>query len=258
MSEVDIEAQNLEEIELLNQRGGRTLSVVDLINAGTLSVEAAAFIFCAVTHGESILMGARPGGAGKSTLLATALGFLPPGERLITTSSKTVIDRGLKHPPPGAECFLAHEIGSGHFYGYIWGSDVREFFSLMDADRRIASCLHADTADEAEDILIGAPLHVPRDLVHRLGLLGFMRVIDGAGGPIRRVSYLYGSGLRLAFRWRESDDLHEQVAEPSAFGLREEDFARATDFLGDLVAAGIHLFEAVRERVQVFHHRHGR
>ncbi len=253
MSGVDIEAQNLEEIELLNQRGGRTLSVIDLINAGTLSVEAAAFIFCAVAHGESILLGARPGGAGKSTLLATALGFLPPGERIVTTGSKTVIDRGLNHPPHGAECFLAHEIGSGHYYGYLWGSDVRDFLGLMDAERRVASCLHADTADEAEDILTGAPLHVPRDLVHRLGLLGFMRVV----GPVRRVAYLYGAGLRPAFRWREANDVHEQVAEVAAFGLRQEDFARASEFLADLVASDVLAFEAVRERVRAFYLRHG-
>ena len=40
---MDIEQLNLRQIEQLNQRGGRMLSIVDLIQAGTISVEMAAY-----------------------------------------------------------------------------------------------------------------------------------------------------------------------------------------------------------------------
>ena len=80
-----------------------------------------------------------------------------------------------------------------------------------------------------------------------------MRVI----GSVRRVAYLYGSGLRPAFRWREADDVHEQVAEMAAFGIRDEGFVLAQDFLRDLVASGSNTFEAVREHVRTFYLRHG-
>jgi len=43
MTTNDIERHNHQQIEQLNQRGGRTLSIVDLIQAGTISVEMAAF-----------------------------------------------------------------------------------------------------------------------------------------------------------------------------------------------------------------------
>jgi hypothetical protein len=38
-SAVDLERHNHRQIEQLNQRGGRMLSIVDLIQAGTISVE---------------------------------------------------------------------------------------------------------------------------------------------------------------------------------------------------------------------------
>ncbi len=40
---MNLDPHNLRQIEQLNQRGGRTLSMVDLIEAGTLSVEMAAY-----------------------------------------------------------------------------------------------------------------------------------------------------------------------------------------------------------------------
>jgi len=46
-----------------NQRGGRMLSVVDLIEAGTLTLGQAAWLVDRVRSGDSFLVGARPGGA---------------------------------------------------------------------------------------------------------------------------------------------------------------------------------------------------
>jgi hypothetical protein len=40
---MDIERHNRRQIEQLNQRGGRMLSIVDLIRAGTISVEMVAY-----------------------------------------------------------------------------------------------------------------------------------------------------------------------------------------------------------------------
>ena len=58
---MDIEEHNHRQIEMLNQRGGRTLSIVDLLLAGTISVEMAAYAMRAMKRGASLLTGARPG-----------------------------------------------------------------------------------------------------------------------------------------------------------------------------------------------------
>lgn len=253
----DIERHNLEQVEMLNQRGGRLLSVVDLVEAGTLSVEAAAFMLCAVGSGASVLTGALAGAAGKSTLLATALSFLPPGERIITVSSHTVVARALERTPSNSECFLAHEIGQGRFYGYIWGRTVRDFFRLLETGRRTATCLHADNLAQAQEILTGSPLFVDPGRLHLLGLLGFMRITETPSGVGRRVTYLYGRvpgrGPQLAFRWRESDDSFEMTADPEAFGVSSRQFLLATAFISDLLAQGVRLFEDVRKRVLAFY-----
>ncbi len=72
---MDIERHNHRQIEQLNQRGGRTLSIVDLIQAGTINVEMAAYAMRAMAEGASLLTAARPGGAGKTALMAAILGL---------------------------------------------------------------------------------------------------------------------------------------------------------------------------------------
>jgi hypothetical protein len=62
---MDIERHNHRQIEQLNQWGGRMLSIVDLIQAGTLSVEMAACAMWAMAEGASLLTAARPGGRAK-------------------------------------------------------------------------------------------------------------------------------------------------------------------------------------------------
>jgi hypothetical protein len=59
---MDLESSNAEQIDRLNQRGGRTLSIVDLIQAGTISMEMSAHAMRAIAGGASLLTGARPGG----------------------------------------------------------------------------------------------------------------------------------------------------------------------------------------------------
>ncbi len=256
-----VERHNLREILRLQQRGGRMLSIVDLIKAGTVSEQAAAFMLVAVSRGASILTCAGPGGAGKTTLLADILCFLPPGERIVTVSSPSVIERARTQPPARPECYLAHEIGSGHWFGYIWGSTVRDFFSLLDTGRRIAATLHADSLDEARGILTSPPLFVDPQHFSALGLVGFINFAPEAGLQ-RRMTFLYGHapgrGLQLAFRWRHCDDSHDMLAPPSAFGIPDEEYERALQFISSLVSQDVYLFEDVRERVVAYYQARAR
>ncbi|MFH1267028.1 MAG: hypothetical protein ABIK89_14980, partial [Planctomycetota bacterium] len=188
---MDVETRNHQQIEQLNQRGGRTLSIVDLIRAGTISVEMSAYALRAMLDGASLLTGARPGGAGKTTLMAALLNFLPPEVPIVTVDEARVIDDSLARDPNEPACYLAHEIGSGHWYGYLWGRDVARFLSLVDHSRRIASCLHADTLDELTGILCSPPLTATRQSFGRVGLVLFMHVGGSAGRTRRRVATFY-------------------------------------------------------------------
>jgi len=249
---MDLEARNLREIEQLNQRGGRTLSIVDLIQAGTLSVEMAAYAMRAMANGVSLLTGARPGGAGKSTLLGAILGLLPPDVRIVTVDGSDVIQQGLAQPADEPACYLAHEIGSGHWYGYIWGQDVADFFSLVAGRRRIASCLHADTLAELTGILRSPPLRVREAALERVGLILFIHVVPGPGARRRVVSFWEADeagGHREVFRWNAAADTFEATGDLH----KPAEMDRYEGFIRGLVDAGDVETEAVMSRVSRFY-----
>jgi len=252
MAGMDMERHNCVQIERLNQRGGRTLSIVDLIRAGTLTVAMAASAMRAMSQGASLLTGARPGGAGKTTLLAALLNLMPPEVPIATVEAPTVLDRAQAAPLEPC-CYLAHEIGDGDWYGYLWGSSVARFLALIDGPRRVASCLHADTLDELVAMLTGRPLVVPRPVIGRVGLILFMHVSPAPRSYRRRVATYYEADAagshRLCYRWdRDADRFHTLVEAGDADGL-----APFVDFLTELVDRGETDSRAVRRRVLDFY-----
>lgn len=242
----EIEARNYQEIERLNQRGGRTLSTVDLLEDGTLSVEMAAYLSEAVLNGASFLTAAGPGGVGKTTLLACLLGMMPPSERIVTVSGPDVLAAAARGKLAGPECFLAHEIGSGHWFGYIWGRQVPAFFGLVAQGRRIASCLHADTLQQVEDVLVGQ-LGVQQAQFAKVGLLLFMVARRARGRILRRVSAIYqwddsAKEHRLVYEWDAgSDSFH-------ARGVCHEPNRKIVDLWRGIAAEGVRDFQEVRRR----------
>lgn len=250
---LDIERHNLRQIEMLNQRGGRTLSVVDLVRAGTISLEMAACAMRAIHQGASLLTGARPGGAGKTTLMAALLGFLPPGVPIVTVDRPKVIREAKARPLVQPACYLAHEIGSGNWYGYLWGHEVADFLSLADGPRRVASCLHADTIEELTAILCSPPLNVTREVLGRVGLILFMHVAPSSEGPRRRVAAFHQSdrkeGHVLRFAWDRESDTFQDVG-----WLADADqLGPYRDFLRDLLADGQSEYQSVRRKVLGFY-----
>ncbi len=144
---------NLKQIERMNQRGGRLLSIVDLMEAGTITAEAAGFCLAALHEGAGIFTGAVPGGAGKTTLLASLLALLPPEEKIITAADRRAIVKAASAAAARPVCLLAHEVGAGSWYAYIWGETARAFFDAGRAGARLVTTLHADTPAQVTGVL---------------------------------------------------------------------------------------------------------
>ncbi len=181
----NLEERNLREIENLSQRG-QTLSIIDLIRDNTLNTEMAAFLFYALSHKISFLTAAKPGNAGKTTLMACMLMFLPPDVKIITVDREIISDaQRYANDDAAHTCFLCHEIGSGPWYGYLWGADVGRYFNLIGENRSIASCIHADTLDEMREILVSDELSVTEEDFNKLDLVLFM-YLDRRGLKYRR------------------------------------------------------------------------
>jgi hypothetical protein len=236
----DVERSNLAQIELLNQRGGRTLSIVDLIRAGTISVEAAAYVGHRVSQGASLLTAANPGGAGKTALLAALLGFLPEGLPIVTVEGPRHVAAAEQAAAPA--CYLVHEIGAGQWYGYLWGASVARYLALAGGAHMVASCLHADTLDELRGALAAPPLEVAPDTLLGIDFLLFMHVDREARGYRRRVAAVYESQNgehRLIFRWDRERDAHESLV-----AVREA--AAVARTLREMAEAGVVEYGEVR------------
>ena len=247
-----LERSNLREIEGLNQRGGRTLSIVDVMRAGTIPAEAAGFLLWRVAHGASFLTGAVPGGAGKSTLLADLLGMLPPDERIVTTPDDPAVSQALRETPRTGRCYLCHEIGAGRWYGYLWGPTVGRFLRLRESGGRIAGCLHADDPVQMREILLSPTLGVTREAFGAVGVLLFMALDRGASGGSRMVDSVWvadGEGdHRLVYRHGEP---LRPVADSDDGG--PPDLATCQAFMARLAEGSAHLFEDVRREVVGFY-----
>jgi hypothetical protein len=195
------ERNNIRAIEGLNQRGGRMLSLVDLIKAGTLDVELAARLAFIVSSGGSFVTAAGPGGTGKTTLMGALLAFVPPGTEIVTVADRRALARLDGRIPKHRQCLLAHELGSGHYLGYLWGEAVPQYFARIGPNRSLCTNLHAVRYKEAKSILTGAELAVPPADFAKLDLLVFM----AREGGKRRVTEAWccdGKGNHLlAWKW---------------------------------------------------------
>ena len=247
-----LQKANLVEIAGLNQRGGRTLSIVDLIADGTLDVSMAAYMLATVAGGASMLTAAGPGGTGKSTLLASLLSFLPPDEEIISVSGADVIAAGMSARQRA--CYVAHEIGDGHWYGYIWGAQVPAFLDLARHGHRIAAAIHADTLRELAGQLYGAPLGVSEEQLAAVRLICFMRMDHTSGGSVRRRvtevhSQVEGRFLPV-FTWNSiTDEFDQGEIEQGLSEIGRDRLRSARELIGRLVAEDVDDFATCRAAV---------
>jgi hypothetical protein len=227
------------------------LSLVDLLEARTVDRPLAAYLAAAMRSGASLLVGARPGGAGKTAVMCALINFLPDDTIIRLADSPAVLRRAAtqQNPPPGSTCYLAHEIGAGHYYAYIWGEEARAFFSLAAQGHIVVTNLHADDLEETRYQLCQqngvAPAHLDA-----VALKVFLRMKRARGWSVRRyVSHVYesdGAGDRLIWSG-EADGTFTRIEDSSIVSPAEED--DYAEFLSALLLQGVRDIGNVRRRV---------
>jgi hypothetical protein len=216
------------------------LSIVDLLDAGTIGRELAAYALAAIGKGASFLVGAQPGGAGKTTVMGALLNFVPPDVELVA-ADESELARARGAPPRC--CFIGHEIGRGDYYAYLWGRPLRDYFAMSRAGHMLATNLHADTVAQAASQICDQNA-VPSDDLARVNLMFFVQVSQ-RGWSIQR---------RLASVWEgDGRGPHRQIY-GAADGLRigdsrlvsGEQIARAGAVIEQVVAGGARRIQEVR------------
>src|SRR5581483_2301339 len=148
---------------------GGDLTIVDLVANGTIMPSPAAALWWAIERGASLLTAGGPSGAGKSTLANACLGFLPDGARAYAVAGR---DDPLRLPTVG-----------GPFY--VAGAAARRIFAKVREGARVVGTLHADSVDEAIEVLGGEVELLPEDIA-RADLVAVTRVVDDPGAGDRR------------------------------------------------------------------------
>ena len=244
-----VESENRRQVEELNQRGGRTLSMADLLHARTITPEAAAYVGRRLSQGGSVITAAQHGGAGKTALLAALLGFLPENLPLVTVETRRVLARAAQTSEP--HCYLVHEIGAGHWYGYLWGSAVADYLALAQGPHRIATCLHADTYEELREQLTAPPLGASPEDLAAVDLLLFIQLVraprGSPSGRWHRVTAIYekgpaGGAQRLVF----TRDADQDALRPVAGLALDEEAEHLARFLQWAQASGPYDWEGLR------------
>lgn len=256
------------EIERCNQRGGRMLSVVDLLDAGTISRELAAYALAAIGSGASFLVGARPGGAGKTTVMCALLNFVPRDVELAPADGLEAIAAGMKSasPLPGTttvpvvgaghgrdaratprRCYICHEIGNGPYYAYLWGEELRAYFELPQAGHSLATNLHADTYEEARS-QICAENGVSEAALRRLHLMFFLSVKRSGWSATRRIATVWESDGSNAHKRIFASDGPDQEVKPGSL-VSAQELAAARQAIDQILRSGARTIEEVRAAV---------
>ncbi len=139
-----------------NQQSGNQvegLSVLNLVNSGTLDCRLASLLWILMEHRTSVLVAAGPAWAGKTTLLNSLLDFLPPHIQRIDLQGYFEDFRFLNYSKPEKTYLVAEEISNHGFAEYLWGPKAAKVFNLLSQGYRLGSTIHARNSEEVIYVL---------------------------------------------------------------------------------------------------------
>lgn len=211
----DAIAKHCDELNRCNQRGGRMLSIFDLLAAKTLDLDLAAYLMARISKGSSFMVGSVPGGAGKTTVMCALLNFVPVGVSLIAATPEAIYEAAGTRA-----CYVCHEIGSGHYFAYLWADALRAYCRLFEHGHMLATNLHADDLEQAKKQVCNTN-GVSSEYFNKFELLIFLRVENRYLKANRWIEEVYSSDgsseHKLIFRANDKQ-LDKHAADPEYVG----------------------------------------
>jgi len=167
------------------------LSIFDLLDAGTLDPDLAAYLMARISRGASFMVGAVPGGAGKTTVMCALLNLVPVDVSLVAATPQAVY-QGLKTRSARQYCYVCHEIGPGSYFAYLWADALQMYCSLFEAGHMLATNLHADDLEQARSQVCDDN-DVPIDHFNEFELLIFLGIEGNYFKSHRWIEEIYSS-----------------------------------------------------------------
>lgn len=235
------------------------LSIVDLIERKTVNIDLASYLLVAIYEGSSFLCGALKGGVGKTALMGALLGLVPSGEKIITIESPRMVECLLQEKRDlSGECYVVHEIGSGSWFGYLWGPPVLDYMALKGENTRIASNIHADTYDQVMNQVTsfgGEASDLNKfDLILFISLTG-KRVGDDRDRIVNQVLEVSSTEVNAHQPIFESRRGKIDHLRAGTHGQNASKLALAGDFLDRMLDEKILLVDEVMEELKSLHEK---
>ena len=165
------------------------LSLVGLVQNGTLDLRIASLLWLLAENKASIVVAAGPRLVGKTTLLMAIVDLLPPWYLKVLTRGRQEDFSFLAQTDPVKTVILVPEL-SDHTPAYLWGDAVLVLFQALDRGFSVAATLHADTPEEVVAALVEGPLRSRPGLAGRLDAIVNLWMGQDHDVPVRRVSRL--------------------------------------------------------------------
>jgi hypothetical protein len=246
----------------------QALSIVEIMQAGTMPPRLAAAFWLGLERGASFAFAADPPGAGKTTVLTALLALAPP-------EMVAYFTRGWGEtfalPPPSDDhpTYLMVNEMSDHLPVYSWGPYVVRAFELLGEGYSMCTTLHADTVEEVIAQLVD-DAGVPREHLANLTFIVPLAIVRREAQALRRVRDvgLLGPGegglaVRRIATWDERKDTFAVLATPEeqcAFAERlgidpaliESELSRREAFLQRLLDDGVSDMPDVQAAIDSF------
>ena len=258
------------------------LTVIDLVNFGTFSLEMIAYLWMAMDNGSNILI-AGGTASGKTTVLNAVAMFIAPESKVVTIEDTREINlihdnwipsvtREVEEGAHGVEMFdlLRSALRQRPEYvmvGEVRGKEAHTLFQAMATGHITMSTVHADSADTVVKRLTKEPINVPLMLLDSLNIIPLQKMVRVGGKGARRcIKIVEVTGVDFEneslktnelFRWRPPDEF-EFTGESAIFvkimetlNITEEElaeeFARRRRILAGMQKKGMNGYKAVNK-----------
>ncbi|VVB66645.1 putative KH and PIN-domain containing protein [Candidatus Gugararchaeum adminiculabundum] len=255
----------------------RPMSVIDLIDNGTLDYDLAALLWI-YTEGlgakpANMLIGGMPG-AGKTTLLNALFSFFPPKERIVAVEDTMELNTELRGNCARLE--TSEELGMKELVknslrmrpdriivGEVRGEEAKDLLTAMNIGKICMGTLHASTPREMITRLENKPMDVPRDIIPLIDVFLVVKLLSNGKRVLSHVSetggmdgkvllsdlYVYDPKNSKAALHHASVMFRDKLAEAAGINPMKlmDEYERRTKVLRMLHKSGARTMEEISE-----------
>ncbi len=217
------------------------MSIVDLIDLGTISPDLAAYLWLAIENGMSVFF-CGPTASGKTTTMRSAAVFIKPDAKVYSVEDTPEV----YVPHENWQATVAREGRADMFdllkaslrsrpnyiiVGEIRGREGKIAFQAMQTGHPVMSTFHGGNVKKIIQRLTGPPIEVPPPYITNLNIIVIQRAYRRGDRLVRRVvsvheieSYVEGKGVltREVFRYDPIDDRIEFTGKYNSYVLEKK------------------------------------